>query len=1576
MITITNYYRKFGAWKVMSQHIFPSLTVAMLTLFSLFVVNQQMQAQTSCTMECPDDIVFNIVDDGCVPIINYELEFTGDCPTSGLNGFAEFFEPSNWTFDPKAGNGMVDESYAPDSIKITGSNSFTNDTISTLYCIDVTINSDVSFDWDYQSLNTSPDWDPFGYMVNGVFTQLTDDNGPLTQNGSEVIPLKAGDEFCYNVFTVDDILGEAVVVISNFSFNPPELTAGLESGSTFPIGTTEVSYSFDPGDGSGVQECSFEVTVNTPTPPNDEISCKQNVQVSVGSNCTAVVTPDEMLAGNIPCADQLHIVEIENRGTDIVDQDDLDQTLLVKVTRLDEEGNPSGNHCWGYVTVEDKLKPTIECSMDTVSCLETLAFTLPDASDNCGPVDTIVLLNQTDSVLCDDLLIRKIERTYVAIDQSGNQSDPCTQTLYVQRIDVDSIEFPEDFIAANDSALSCDEGFPVTGQGHPSPVYTGYPQLDSIEIIGQLNNICGISSGFSDQILTSSPCKTLIRRTWTIAEWRCDNSTNIITEFQEIEILDKEGPELICPQDITVTTSSNQNCSAGVFIPKPDAEDNCNEVDRIDIDPPNGFQFDWQGGIIHFNAGVNEVEFIAYDVCQNFTTCTMTVTVMDETPPVPICKENTVVSLTSDGTARVFAESFDNGSYDECGEVTFDVRRMNQGCDIVAPTFKSYVDFYCCDLMDNPIQIILRVTDESGNENECMVFVEVQDKLPASITCPPHITVSCQYPFDEDDLSVFGSVVVVSDLADLQNPLTDPRNPIIIDDAGNTEYTPQPYNWGVDGFAYDNCAVIVSDTFVSDIGMCGTGSITRTFYAHGVAGNLGAQCNQVITIENFTPFEFSSIDWPEDVMLVNVCDGIDTHPDETGYPEYTQGICDNVHYNYTDQTFYTTSPNDPVCYKIIRTWTVIDWCQFENGHYYTWTWEQAIKIVNNEAPEFTGDPQDISVNSMDPACVSSLVNLKQSATDDCTPPEDLVWRYDIDLDNDGTFNLSSTDPNAGDPTDASGEYQVGRHRIVWTVSDGCGNTSTLQQFFTVLNMTQPKVLCRNGIAIELMPMDTNNDGEFDYAMLNLKASFLDAGSYHNCGYDVVYSFSPDPTETTRLFDCDDIGNQSVALYVISDNGTFDVCIATVDVQDNNQACNGAGGTSGGGQNGIISGLISMEDGRSVNEVAVNLEGAGIAPSMTNTSGNYNFPAMSLGGAYEVVPERDVNPLEGVTTFDVALIQRHILGISYFNSPYQWIAADIDRNGVVDVRDISHLRRVILGTYDEFPDNTSWRFVDADYQFTAFNPLEEQFNETYMIPDFNAHMPGVDFIGVKIGDIDGSVDPSGIDGSDERSQNNPLVLNMDHQSFSSDELIYMEVKAKDFTEVDAFQFTLLFDKELLELSDVTPERIDLSEKNVGQQLISEGIVTFSWNDILPTSIEDEEVLFTLVFEAKSNGEVPDAINVSSMVTQTRAYVKGEPRELVLNFSGDYQVGDNFELYQNRPNPFKDETVIGFRMANDAPATLTIYDVTGKMVRTIERDFHKGYNEIRIDDLSSWTNQVYYYRLDTEGYSATKKMILIR
>jgi len=78
-----------------------------------------------------------------------------------------------------------------------------------------------------------------------------------------------------------------------------------------------------------------------------------------------------------------------------------------------------------------------------------------------------------------------------------------------------------------------------------------------------------------------------------------------------------------------------------------------------------------------------------------------------------------------------------------------------------------------------------------------------------------------------------------------------------------------------------------------------------------------------------------------------------------------------------------------------------------------------------------------------------------------------------------------------------------------------------------------------------------------------------------------------------------------------------------------------------------------------------------------------------------------------------------------------------------------------------------------------------------------------------------------------------------------------------------------------------------------------------------------------------------------------------------------------LLQNKPNPFQNETIIGFELPNASAATLTIMDVSGRILKVVNNNYQKGYHEILIKDLN-YTG-VLYYELQTPNGTVTRKMV---
>jgi len=93
-----------------------------------------------------------------------------------------------------------------------------------------------------------------------------------------------------------------------------------------------------------------------------------------------------------------------------------------------------------------------------------------------------------------------------------------------------------------------------------------------------------------------------------------------------------------------------------------------------------------------------------------------------------------------------------------------------------------------------------------------------------------------------------------------------------------------------------------------------------------------------------------------------------------------------------------------------------------------------------------------------------------------------------------------------------------------------------------------------------------------------------------------------------------------------------------------------------------------------------------------------------------------------------------------------------------------------------------------------------------------------------------------------------------------------------------------------------------------------------------------------------------------------------------------------LLQNYPNPFNPETWIPFRLAEDADISIKIYDVVGQLVRRFELDGLSAGMYIDKDKAIYWDGRnasgetvssgVYFYTIKANGFSRTKKMVIVR
>ncbi len=410
----------------------------------------------------------------------------------------------------------------------------------------------------------------------------------------------------------------------------------------------------------------------------------------------------------------------------------------------------------------------------------------------------------------------------------------------------------------------------------------------------------------------------------------------------------------------------------------------------------------------------------------------------------------------------------------------------------------------------------------------------------------------------------------------------------------------------------------------------------------------------------------------------------------------------------------------------------------------------------------------------------------------------------------------------------------------------------------------------------------------------------------------------------------------------------------------------------------VAGNVFTETGLPVPDVNVRIMNTSSTPMelFSSPEGDFYFFGVPSCDVNMIGMEKNEDVTNGVSTADLVFIQQHILGIRPLNSPYKVIAADADNNGRITALDQIQIRKAILGISTEFPNNSSWRFVAADYEFQTADPLSEDFPEVVTVDGVLSLDMDIEFVAIKVGDVTNDVDPDGL-------QDAPLegrglfALELDDMELEAGQVYDIAFSSDRLSDIGAFQFGLDYEEGVLEFLGIRPGVLTgLSEENFGI-FPEEGMVTASWFKASDIQQADEEPLFYLSFRALQNGRLSEQLRLNGSKTKAEAYDPYlEPMGLALEFNAPSSLPSEaaFALYQNRPNPFTASTVIPFRIPNQGWARLTVFDAAGKLLLSKEGDFGAGYNEWQVKRSELPVSGLLYYRLETDEGTATERMIV--
>jgi len=1326
----------------------------------------------------------------------------------------------------------------------------------------------------------------------------------------------------------------------------------------------------------------------------------------------------------------------------------------------------------------------------------------PGATDNCGNVKVTV----SDAlVTAGDCGAVTITRTFVIADRFSSsctgapRTVTCRQLITFRKPTLDEVILPQ-----FTTVIECDKNFPTDGtvggpDNNPAAGVTGYPFIRTAFGFHNLNpTYCSMGATYSAQPRINVCTGTYkYRRQWTLIDW-CNPGSSIVYN-QLVKVGDFTGPVIAgVPAVIDVSTSPFA-CTANFAIPVPQVTDGngCSSASPTTYTIlANGVTFFANGTIgpnriVQVPIGNHRLTLCAQDACGNETCQNYDLIVRDRIQPTAACDDQLNVSIGGGdtangitGIARIFAADVNEGSNDNCGPVTLEVRRnfwRNNTCDASASRYSEwgpFVDFYCCDIAES-ITIELRVTDQSGNSNICWMTVIPEDKLNPFCYAPAPVTLTCA-----------------------ALPLTFPGNltEAYANDFAATSAMMDLLFGAARGT--DNCAVdtIVERTPNLQVNECGWGTITRRFEAWQLrpAGDVNGNgaidlnevfrstnsCSQLITITELHDFWIA---FPEDT---------DADCGDPAIPTIqTQTIgCDVLAINTGTPVRFSATGDE--CYKLSITYDVINWCVWDgeytgyvlpriteddgeslpvdrsvaanerpvviyknpgvglvidrdhetngaandqwfvaNGddssipnaspilpNYGRYIYTQFVKVYDSTPPTVTvgnyGGPTALcpsllphQFGSVTGAC-EAPVSIPFSVADDCelfNSSGTLVVRlvsaaldaFAVDVNRDGVIkanefvadaNVLSNITNNGNGTfvfrgtypiitSAMGNNVV--HAIRLLFEDGCGNQVSRYIEFDVVDCKGPAPICINGLTVTLMPQPEGG------CAMAIWASDFQASPIYDCTGQgpavhptngqprvtkfAVYrasdveaagaSFVPNPGQTGLVLTDQDEEFTVVYVYAFDEEGNYDYCETYVLVQQHtNCTTAGAGG---------IAGVIATETATPITGVEVNMSGNMVMNFTTTGNGAFQFNNLTAGGDYSLTPYLNSGFLNGVSTFDLVLMSKHILGVQVLDSPYKRIAADVNRSNTITTLDMIQLRRVILNINTSFDNNTSWRFIPANFVFpVTTNPWASAFPELMSFNNLAGSMVA-NFVGVKIGDVNGSA-RANLTSGDDRTLNGQFNLGVENQKLQAGNEYTVAFTAADLAELEGFQATLALNG--AELVDI--EYGLATAENFGLRLVDQGIITMSWNKSAGQVIADD-LVFSLVIRATQNTELSDVLSINSRYTAAEAYRGSNLMDVGILFSNGVVTSNDFEVYQNTPNPFKEETLIGFNLPADNEVSIKLTDVSGRTLTVLRGKYAAGYNAISVTkEMIQGVSGVLTYTVTAGEFTATKTMVVVK
>ena len=1355
------------------------------------------------------------------------------------------------------------------------------------------------------------------------------------------------------------------------------------------------------------------------------LHCKDTVLIALDSDCNAALTENQILLDSFNCKGPFDFAVFDSYNklkTKLFGKQDIGKKLFVQ---LSEKNNPA-NFCTSILKVVDTIAPKMICP-DLITDCKSLSLVsdevkiLPAVVDNCSLVKGLDFSDVFVDLDCDNKGFKNLAAPdmwevtnncggFLKLDfgisldtlsiSTINDTNNLATTCHISsslKLDFEgslSFEWQMDSLGSilNDSLCISLNNTKIKlndlthFKGHYSGLKFVKGDIVSFEYFTSDIAIGLKSIVYNFKIETN--VKAFLRRTWKAK----DEYGNIGTCEQHVYVLKNYLKEVVFPADFTDSLKSNANCG-GVYTPEITAWPYLKTG-----------KYNTSAGILELKPGstntclISSYEDIKTQICEGSYTIerkwkiieactndsllkTQLITVLDLTPPeifapktiefytdanhcytqVKIPNFNATDACSFNNLTLTVSSPFSSnsfGPFDQIGvgiyKIVFEAKDACNNksvfqSEIIVKDETSPIALCKSNillLLDASGEAILSANEvDNGSYDNCCL-----DKILIKCTSNPSGDFGEKLKFSCADAPEKNVQLKVSDChnnvayCQVKIQVIDNQKPKIVCPADVTIDCKQDL---VDLNKYgqplitDICPLNTLYSFTNDINNCNEGEINRSWQISDLSQNK-ASCKQIIQIANSHTWNQKNdkIKWPLDFQTENCKYLADLKPNSlpSGYGQpnvIDNDKCTNLDISYNDQVLTQSGIS---CTEIIRKWKIVEKCTFgsSGGKQGAWEHDQMLKIVDKTVPELIV-PSDITVMAESGMCMK-FVSFQPISAIDCDPNPILS-------------NSKNSNPNS-----INGTYQTGVNSVTVTASDHCGNSVTKTVNITVLDNELPMVMCKNQANFNLDNLDAL--GEMTINSANLVIGYED-----NCTPNFMIKTLVIPSKIS----CKDVGNMFFEVQVIDGSGNKATCTTLAQITDLNGLC--------ATTNFKITGQFLTPDSKPISNVEVRLSGAKNEIKIDQDDGTYSFLTLQSKANFNIDAEKNINPLNGVTTYDLLLLNEHILGKKLLDSPYKYIAADINQNNYVTTADYVLLKNILLLNTDTFPKGKSWRFVPQNFTFPIFHPVIPNFPENISIINLDKDQVNQNFIGVKLGDLNFSNKPNNIANLEDRASGNiqfeiaaPKVIQDDYLAYpviihSSQPIIGMqfEFKIPANTKGKAsiqLPTTAYFNKE-------------------DWHIFENGNIRFSWvGEEQKTYVEGDTLIFIRM--KMDDTSRSSKIELNDDIFSSEAYdVSHITYAIQLIVHPEISIDNNKDLLKLFPNPVKDHFTIEFFSKHDDNGIIKLFNLAGNVVLTKFVEIRQGLQFFNINNTQELPSGIYICEFQSgKGIVSYQKIIIVK